>query len=492
MSCLLAALAPAFAATPPEPYETPAHVTAWRQRVDWKIAGDEAVRLLSEYLQVDTRNPPGNEAAGVAWLGAVLDREGIAWKAIELEPGRSSLVARLAGAGKGPPLCLVHHVDVVTTEDARWPADKGPLSGAVADGAVWGRGAIDMKGMGAVELLTMAWIHRLGLPLDRDVVLLALADEEVASRGARQLATPELWKEIGCGQAINEGGIGAKDALFEGQDIHAISVAEKGFLWVEVVATGDAGHGSTPRADEAPERLVEAMNAITRYDPAYRVDDSLYTTLSNAGHQHGGFAGAVMKSRFLVRTLAWPRLKANPAVHASLYDTLHLTGMKGAHEPNVVPSEVSAVYDCRLLPGTTPEVQLERLRKLVKGIDGIELRVIGSAESNGSPVDDPLFRAIAHYATEDRPHAVAGPLLSTGYTDSLVLRPLGVNAYGYLPFTVTDEELAAMHGHGERVPVEEVHEGLRRLFSMVVDVAASQPPTTPSPPPAPPPPPNPE
>src|SRR5687768_4622400 len=131
----------AWAAPPPPVVETPAHVAAWRAKVDWNIARDEAVRLLSDYLKVDTRNPPGNEDLGVAFVGAFLDKEGIAWKQIPLtvgtdpaaapEPGRSSLVARLAGAGKGPPLCLMHHVDVVTTEDARWPADKGPLSGAV-------------------------------------------------------------------------------------------------------------------------------------------------------------------------------------------------------------------------------------------------------------------------------------------------------------------------------------------------------------------------
>ena len=135
---------------------------------------------------------------------------------------------------------------------------------------------------------------------------------------------------------------------------------------------------------------------------------------------------------------------------------------------------MEAQYDCRLLPGTTPEAHLERLKKLVKGIDGISFEVIDERMSNGSEADDPLFRAIERYAVEGRPEAVAGPLLSVGFTDSLLFRPLGVHAYGYVPFEVEPDVADTMHGHGERVPVEQVGEGLRRMFSMVVDFAGSE------------------
>jgi acetylornithine deacetylase/succinyl-diaminopimelate desuccinylase-like protein len=304
------------------------------------------------------------------------------------------------------------------------------------------------------------------------VVMLAVADEEVDNRGIRQLVTPEIWQRIGCSHLINEGGLGVRDALFPGQAIHAVSVAEKGVLWVRMSAEGRAGHGSVPvPEEEAPDRLRRAMEAIAHYRPQYRVDDSLYELFDRVGKHKGGFTGFVLKSKLLVRTLAWSRLRANPTTNATLQDTVHLTGMAGASSPNVVPSTVSAVYDCRLLPGTTPEQHLARLQKRVAGIEGITFEVLHSSVANESPMEDSLYEAIARYAVEGRTDAVAGPLLSPGFTDSIFLRPLGVAAYGYVPFEVDSEVAATMHGHGERVPVDQVGEGLRRLFSIVVDQA---------------------
>ncbi|MCB9687560.1 MAG: M20/M25/M40 family metallo-hydrolase [Alphaproteobacteria bacterium] len=468
------AVSVATAAPLPPTMDTPPVVEAWRGQVDWRIAGDEAVKALSAYLQVDTINPPGNEDRGVAWLGEQLDADGISWRTLEVEPGRSSLIARLPGAGKAPPLCLMHHIDVAGVEAERWTEGRGPLSGAIEDGYVWGRGALDMKGMGIVELQTMRWLARLKVPLDRDVILLAVADEEVSNKGARQLAEPDVWKDIGCSHMINEGGLGIRDALFDGQAVHAISTAEKGALWVRVDAEGKAGHGSVPRGDEeAPQRLLDAMDALAGYHPEYRVDPSLYRLLSNVGHEEGGLTGMVLRSKFLVRTVAWSKLRSNATTNAAMHDTMHLTGMMGAHEPNVVPSVVSAQYDCRLLPGTTPEEHLARMRKLVKGVDGITVTPTFELGSSGSPEDDDFYRIIAHFATEDRERAVAGPFLSVGFTDSLLLRPLGVNAYGYVPFEVSAEVAETMHGHDERVPVEEVADGLRRMFSIVVAAAAT-------------------
>jgi acetylornithine deacetylase/succinyl-diaminopimelate desuccinylase-like protein len=378
------------------------------------------------------------------------------------------------GLGKAPPLCLMSHVDVVPAEPASWPADTGPLSGAVKDGYLWGRGAVDMKGMGAIEVLTLAWLKRTQLPLDRDVVLLAVADEEVSDLGALSLTDPERWKSIGCAEMINEGGLGAKDALFEGQAVHAISTAEKGVLWVRMTAEGRPGHGSTPRGDEeAPVRLLEAMDAMGSDGGKFVLVPQMRELLADIGRNKGGFTGLVLRTPPLRRLLAWGALKKNPTTRAAMHDTIHLTGMEGANEPNVVPGKVSALYDCRLLPGTTPEAMLAELQDRVKKVPGISFEVLHQGLSNESPTDDPLYRAIARYAVEDRPYAVAGPLLSVGYTDSLLLRPLGVNAYGYLPFELPPDVADTMHSNDERIPVDQVGEGLRRLFSIVVEVAGS-------------------
>lgn len=470
-------VASALGATVAPAHETPERVVRWRAAVDWRLAQDEAVSVLSDLLRVDTTNPPGNEDRATDFLGGILEREGIPFTRVPLAEGRSSLVARVAGSGRAPPLCLLSHTDVASSEPARWSSpDRGPLSGAVAEGHVWGRGALDMKGMAAIELLTLVWLRRLGVPLDRDVIFLAVADEEADNGGARSIVAPEVWKDLGCSHLINEGGIGIDGALFPGQAVHPISVAEKGAVWVKVIATGQAGHGSVPRGrDEAPARLLAAMRAIEdRHRPRYRVDPAVYDLLRAAGRQQGGVVGAVLSTPALVRTVAWGKLRGNPATNAVLHDTIHLTGTGGAAAPNVVPSEAWAQYDCRLLPGTTPEQHVDLLRHLVRRVPGIEVRTEFALASNRSPTDDPWFATIAHYAAEGREDRVAvGPLLSVGFTDSLLLRPLGVRAYGYVPFEVTAALAETMHGHDERVPVDQVGEGLRRLFSMVVDFAGA-------------------
>lgn len=450
----------------------PDHVTTWRDRVDWDAAGDEAVDVLSRYLAVDTVNPPGNEARGVAFMVDILDREAIPWESVTHAPGRSSLIAWLDGGDAEPPLCLLSHLDVVTSELEHWPVDRGPLSGVIADGAVWGRGALDMKGMGAIELMTLVQLRRLGVPLRRDVVLIAVADEEVDNLGMRDLVD-QHWPRLRCGVVINEGGIGIQDALFEGQTVHAISVAEKGVLWFQLHADGRAGHGSTPYDGEAPERLLRAMELIDRkWKPKPHIDDSLYDLLDAVGREKGGVVGAILRSPPLVRLLVKGKLLANPATRAAITDTVHLTGMAGAREPNVVPSRVSANYDARLLPGTDPDAVLAELQRITRKVEGLSFEVVQRFEATGSPWDDPFYRAIATYAVEGREGHVAGPVLSVGFTDSIFARPVGARAYGYVPFVVTEAQAGTMHGHGEHVPVDQVKSGLRILFSVVVDQAA--------------------
>lgn len=447
--------------------ETPERVKTWRDAVDWQAAGDEAASWLSRYLAIDTVAPPGNERDGAVFLQGVLEAEGVPTRLIEHGDNRASLIARVAGDGSAPPLCLLSHIDVVPAEREHWTHD--PFGGELIEGEVWGRGALDMKGMGIVELATMVQLNRLQVPLSRDVVMLAVADEEVDGLGMRTLVE-QHWDEIGCSHLINEGGLGVRDALFEGQTLHAISVAERGVLWLRLVAEGVAGHGSSISEGEAPARLVEAMAQIARRDkPKAVIHPAFYRLFRRVGEHKGGLIGALIKSPSGVRTLVKPALMKRSATAAALTNTLHLTGMGGGQSVNVVPSQVWAQYDGRLLPGVTAEQQLAKWQELIEGLEGVRWEVIDAVEGNESPIDDPLFDRLAHYAEEDRPDAAAGPVLSVGFTDSIFVRPLGVHAYGYVPFVVTEAEARTMHGHDERVSVENVREGVRRLFSVVVD-----------------------
>lgn len=462
-------------AKPPAPvaYDTPTHVNFWRDKVDWDVAQHEAVARLAEYITIDTALPAGNEARGVAFLAGALEQEDIETRVIEHGEGRSSLIARIEGLGVETPLCLVHHVDTVGFDETAWSNAyaRGPLSGAQAEDHVWGRGALDAKGLGTLELMTMVWLARLDVPLLRDVVLLAVADGEGAKAGAKQLAA--MWSEIGCSHVINEGSVGVMGKMFEGQAVHAITAAEKGVLWVDVHADGPGGVGAVPSADQAPVRLQQAIAALAEYQPKPALADHTRTLLYRMGDHEGGSAGKALKSDFMIKMMAWEKLKSDPEIAATMVDTVLLTGVRGAEAPDVVPERLTATYDCRLLPGTSPEEHLERMKKLTNGIEGLTFEVLYQSPSNGSSTDDRLFTVISHYATEGRAHAVAGPTLTPGYTDSLLYRPSGAKAFGYVPFEVSAELAATVHGPDERVPVSQVREGLIRLFSMVVDFAGN-------------------
>lgn len=438
--------------------------------VDWKAAGEEAVGWLSAYLKIDTTNPPGNETRGAEFLKDLLAKEGIDSEILEFAPGRGSLVARLAGSGAEKPLCLMSHIDVVTAEIARWTPGRGPLSGAIAEGYVWGRGALDMKGQGILELAALAQLKRQKVPLKRDVVLLAVADEEVDNLGTR-LLIDKHWARIGCSHLLNEGGIGIRDVVYPGQTVFGVSVAEKGLLWVKMTAHGKAGHGSTQLPGRAPDRLLRALDQLRAREMVAEVHPSLYESLAAAGRQGGGATGYVLQRPWLVDKLAVGKLMAEPGSRAMLANTCSITGFSGMEQPNVVPSEVSAQLDCRLLPGHKPLALLKELQTLV-GDDQVTWEVLHQAEATESPTDDPLFLALARHILIGRSDAVVGPLLSVGFTDSMYARLVGVRAYGFMPVAVTRQVAETMHGADERMPIAEFQRGIKVLYGALLDVAA--------------------
>jgi acetylornithine deacetylase/succinyl-diaminopimelate desuccinylase-like protein len=454
---------------PPERLPSPA-LDTYADAIDWAAVGDEATSLLSAYLQVDTVNPPGNEERGARFLADALEKEGIAARLFDLGDGRANLIARLSASGEASekPLCLLSHLDVVSAEAENWA--HPPLSGEVVAGAVWGRGAIDMKGMAVVELMALEQLKRHGVPLRRDVVLVAVAGEEVDNFGMRALVAHD-WPD--CGALINEGGVGLKNLLFEGQTVFAIGVAEKGTLWLRLRAKAEAGHGSVPQPGRAPMELLKGAGALMAREPTPHIHEALYEMLRRAGAAHGGVPGFVMQRPALVDLLVQGKLLAKPNTRAGITDTCQVTGFSGIGSSiNVVPSEAYANIDCRLLPGTRPDVLFAELQARVKDLPYLSLEKVSSLESNGSPIDDPLFAALARSAVRGRSDAIAGPVLATGYTDSLLARPLGTHAYGFLPFELSQEEFATLHGKDERISVANLKRGSEVLFRTVVEVAA--------------------
>ncbi|MCB9796713.1 MAG: M20/M25/M40 family metallo-hydrolase [Alphaproteobacteria bacterium] len=446
--------------------------------MDWEAAGLEVAHVLAHYLQAPSVNPPGDETLGARVLADVLAGEGIEGEIWEYAPGRGALIARLPAdqpSGEGA-YCMLSHIDVVPAEEALW--SHPPFSGVIApdeagEDMVWGRGALDMKGMGALELMTLVHLERLDIPLRRDVVLIAVSDEEVDNEGVQRLMEAR-GAELGCSHLINEGGLGVEDMFFEGQTVYAISVGEKGTLWLRMTAHGEPGHGSTPLPGEAPSRLIDAAMKLREYDPEPSFHPSIHELLANMGEPQGGVPGFILTRPAATRLALTGQLMENPLTRAVLTDTIHLTGLEGANEPNVVPAEASALLDCRLLPDTTPEEMLARVEALVDD-PLVEIEVLQAFPGNVSEWHgDPLYEALAKHVVAGQPDAVAGPALSPGFTDSIFLREHGVQAFGMMPVRLTGEEIATMHGNDERIPVAELGPGLKALLEVAIEVAAAE------------------
>ncbi len=446
--------------------------------IDWDAAGHETAELLAEYIKIDTINPPGNETAGAQFLADALAADGISAELVGADPDRQSLIARLPGSGLpgsgAAPLCLLSHIDVATAEPGRWPTGKGPLSGVIDEtGRIWGRGALDMKGMGALQVMTLRLMARRGVVPDRDIVLLAVADEEVDNTGIREVID-DHWDRIGCSHVINEGGMGIRDMFFEGQHIMPISVGEKGYLWARLVASGPPGHGSTPRPGQAPETLHLAVAALRERSPKPEFHDSLLELMAAVGAHEGGLSGKILESPAMVRTLLKGKFMSNPLTAAAVTDTINVTGFSGALEPNVVPSEISAQLDCRLQPGTEPASMIAEIEEIIDD-PRVRVEVISATPARVSPWQgDPIYDALVKHSAPGRGDVVAGPVISVGFTDSIHLRAIGVRAYGWVPFLVSSEEIATMHGDGESVTIDVVTDGLRAMVGAVEEITGAR------------------
>ena len=449
-------------------------INPYREQISWDDIESQASQDLSAFLQVNTVNPPGNEKDGALWLAKQFEREGIPYEILEYAPNRANFVAKLQADPKWKsdqkPLCLLSHVDTVTFDEEKWTSGIHPLSGHIdEEGNIWGRGALDMKSMTIMEMWSMFLLKRNNVPLHRDVYFLAVADEEVDGSGMQHLVNT-YWDFLDCGQLINEGGLGLHDMLFEGQDVYPISIGEKGNIWIKMWAYGEAGHGSTPRENEAPVRLIEAITKLQNRDIQPEIHEEMALFFSAIGEGKGGISKIVMQNSLLSNLLVKPKLMKNPLTRAAMINTVHLTGLEGSNKPNVVPAEVYAVLDCRIQPGVDPEQFLKELQDIVG--EEIHFEILMSREGNKSPMDDSLYHALRRYAVEGSETSVTGPVISVGFTDSVYARDKGVHAYGFAPITLTAEEMEGFHGKNERVNKEDLGTGIYKLHSAVLEVAA--------------------
>jgi len=433
---------------------------------------DLAVNWMQQYLRVDTTNPPGNEMRGVEFFKKILDDEGIENRVFEIAPGRGDLWARIphTAAEAKRPIVLLNHMDVVTSDASHWKVP--PFSGEIRDGYLWGRGAQDMKDEGLAQLVVMVMLKREKIALDRDVIFLAVADEEAEGKGTDWFIKNQRELLGNAEFLINEGG----ENLLENGKVKyvGVDVGEKTSYWLHVVAHGRPGHGSRPNADSAPNRLVHALNKILAYQTPLRVLPVVEEFLRDmAPYEPPERAAYFRNIRKAVEDKRFEHeVERDESLNFLLRDTISLTMLGGSGQTNVIPPEAWANLDIRILPGGDPQAVLETLRRVVNDPDvTIEPLEKEFRVANYSGTDNALFAAIREVSATYFPGTPVVPHITSGYTENQRYRPLDIVAYGFNPYTATEEEGNTEHGNDERIRVEEVRRGPRVLFDVVVKVA---------------------
>jgi acetylornithine deacetylase/succinyl-diaminopimelate desuccinylase-like protein len=433
--------------------------------------GQMAVDLLGEYLRIDTTNPPGNEVQAARFFKRILDAEGIESSIDEFAPGRANILAVLKGSGRKRGLILSNHMDVVPADPTRWRVP--PFSGVVKDGALWGRGAEDMKAEGILQLLALVRLKREAVPLDRDVLFLGSADEEVDFLGALRALGPEGWGER-LQQAeffITEGGENLRGA--DGKPVYfGVETGEKGVLWLKLRTTGTPGHGSRPIADSALNRMIQALERIRNHRTALKVLPSV----AKFFRDQAPLAGASRAEWY--KDVA--RAIQDPAVAQALYDdrevsallrnTISITVVKAGYKTNVIPGTADAELDVRLLPGEDPEAFLAELKQV---IDDPSVEIVADKafrKPNESSTDTELFHVIEAVLARRYPGVPVTTKLLTGGTESVLFRSPTLSCYGFTPLLPLREEAGTEHGDDERINEATLRESALVFYEVVRDL----------------------
>jgi acetylornithine deacetylase/succinyl-diaminopimelate desuccinylase-like protein len=411
----------------------------------------EVATLLQELIRVNTTNPPGNETLAAELLCDYLEANGVACELYAKEPDRANLVARIPGSGDGPRLALISHTDVVYADPAEWSRD--PFGGELVDGEVWGRGALDMKGHVAAAAVTIASLAREGFRPSGDLLFVAAADEEHGVDVGLPWLCDEHPEAVRCEYAINEGG--GERLELAGRAVWICSVAEKMSAPFLLRVHGRSGHAAMPgMADNALVKAAALVERLGAYRPERRHNPETEAFLRVVLGESPDAGGAVERAREIdpvVATMLEPLLSL----------TLAPTMIEASRKRNVIPATCEVTVDCRLQPGVGPD-EVEPVLRGVLGDDGYDLEWIEAWGGTRSPIETPLWDAVASFVQRIEPGAAAAPICTAGFTDSHWLRAaFGTVAYGFFPARMDPDLMARLiHSADERVPVSDLELGV--------------------------------
>ncbi len=436
----------------------------------------EVTSFLSNLIQINTTNPPGNETDAARFIAEYLAKDDFKSEILESAQGRGSIITRLKGTGEKPNLLLLSHLDVVAANPNEWTIH--PFSGAVKDGFVYGRGAIDMKGMTAVEVITLKLLKQNSVPLKGDVVLAATADEERGGEEGAGYLIRNHKDKIWCPYVLNEGGGTAFPQ--KGRNVYPIQTAEKGIIWFKVKAKGTPGHGSTPNmADNAITRINKVVTKLQDYHPPTVYVPTLKEFLKQVIETNPELQLIITellanpkRSDELIQELAkkdkalaeevWPRTRT----------TISPTIIHGGVKENIIPSECEATFDCRVLPGESVDETFSSIKSMLSEFDEGKLsyEFLQIHDGSESSTQSPLYEAITGVLREYEPNCVVTPTLTTGGTDSRFFRETGSVCYGFhpvIPEEPNDQYEKRMHGIDERLSIKNLVFGVSIFYETV-------------------------
>ena len=427
---------------------------ALAEGIDWAAIQEEAAQTLSDYVKLDSSHPVGRTVDTAQLLADRLAAEGIPSKVYTTpDPNKVNLIATLKAKNPvGKPLVLSHHMDVVQAIAEDWTFD--PYSGEIANGYIYGRGTLDDKGMGIMELLTMLLLKRRGVELERDVLMLATCDEEIGSPLGAKFMVENHFADLDPAFVLDEGG-GGQRGFYSAGDVFGISVGEKRACRFTLTARAEPGHGSQPWDESATHRLIAAVNRVLEAGTEDRECPPIAELLRRLG---GETARKEMASHRATRPL--------------LHDTIALTMMEAGYKINIIPEKAQMSFDCRLLPDTDPQAFISNVKQTVND-DSIEFTVHWpDAPPTFAPTDTGLFTAIEQACLAHMPQSLPTPSICAGGTDARFFREKGVPAYGLVPTMLTAEDRKGFHGLDERLAIENLLLGTKIVHDLTLRAAA--------------------
>lgn len=435
---------------------------------------DPTAALLVELIRVNTSNPPGNEGGIAALLAPRFRALGFQVDIVPTpDSGKAHFIARLNGNGSKRPVLIAAHSDVVGVEREKWTVD--PFAGLVRDGYVFGRGALDFKGGMAVFARAVMMLAEQKVPLDRDVIFLAEADEENGRYNTSWLAR-EHWDKIDCEFALNEGGW-----IMKGPDgavrYVSISTADKVAVPIILTAKGTSTHSSMPRPDNAIFALSRAMARLSTYETPVTLIPStrqFFATLGRTSQPPmSGYLADIVSGDPARVQRADKEISKDPLLHALLRTTLAPVLMNAGFRGNVIPGSAEATINARLIPGTDPADVVREIARVIAD-SAVEVRLANPNSARRAVVssseDTDLYRALEKAARQQFSAPVTPYLFQAG-TDAGTWRSRGVPVYGIYPYPIDAEDLTRMHGNDERVSIEGLRQGTEMIYRTLVEVA---------------------